>query len=62
MSDFALQQISPRQQEVGLGASIAAVLIVAAIALTAIKLSTEASENRPLLIPQDAAAWSSFTA
>ncbi|WP_374385046.1 hypothetical protein [Dongia sp.] len=62
MSDFTLQQLTPRQHEVGLGPSIAAALIVAAIVLTALKLSTDTPQGQPLLIPQDAAAWSGFTA
>jgi hypothetical protein len=63
MTDFTLPEITPRQQTVGLGASIAAALIVAAIVLTALKVSGELPSDRPSLIPLDQpAAWSGFIA
>ena len=50
-------------QTVGLGASLVAVLIVAALVLTAVKLLSEPQEPRSSLIPLDQpAAWSGFTA
>ncbi len=54
----------PRREDVGLGPSLVAVLIVAAITLVAIKLSGDlpSTEEQPLLIPSNAAAWSDFTA
>lgn len=63
MTDFTYHGITPRQQTIGLGATIAAALIVAALVLTAIKVSGDLSTDRPSLIPLDQpAAWSGFTA
>ncbi|MBI2254571.1 MAG: hypothetical protein HYU58_08135 [Proteobacteria bacterium] len=64
MSDFALNQISPRQQTIGLGAFLVAVLIVAALVLTAVKVAGDVrSRDLPSLIEfENPASLSGFTA
>jgi len=64
MSDFTLHGISPRQQTIGLGAFLVAVLIVAALVVAAVKLSSGIpAEAHPALIDFDnPASLSGFTA
>lgn len=64
MSDFALKEVSPRQQTVGLGAVVVALLIVAALVLTAVKITGDAQfQDQPPLIEFDnPASLSGFTA
>lgn len=64
MSDFALKEISPRQETVGLGAVLVALLIVAALVFTAIKIAGDAhAEVQPSLIDfENPASLSGFTA
>jgi hypothetical protein len=64
MSDFALNQVSPRQHTIGLGAVLVALLIVAALVVTAIKITSDANATeRPSLIEFDnPASLSGFTA
>jgi uncharacterized membrane protein len=64
MSDFALNQISPRQHTLGFGAVVVALLIVAALVLTAVKISSDVrNEDQPSLIDfENPASLSGFTA
>lgn len=64
MTDFTLNEISPRQQTIGLGAVLVALLIVAALVVTAIKITGDAqSRDLPSLIEFDnPASLSGFTA
>ncbi|MDY0870873.1 hypothetical protein [Dongia rigui] len=64
MSDFVLKEISPRQHTVGLGAVLVALLIVAALVVTAIKISSnaQAAGLPPLIDFDNPASLSAFTA
>jgi hypothetical protein len=64
MSDFALNQVSPRQHTVGLGAVLVALLIVAALVVTAIKISSDAraTDLKPLIDFENPASHAGFTA
>jgi len=64
MSDFALNQVSPRQHTIGLGAVLVALLIVAALVVAAIKISSnaQAAELPSLIDFENPASLSGFTA
>jgi type IV secretory pathway component VirB8 len=65
MSDFVLNEVTPREQTIGLGAFLVAVLIVAALVVAAIKLSSSlpSADTQPPLIQFDnPASLSGFTA
>jgi hypothetical protein len=60
---FAANRTNPTGSTIGVGAFTVAMLIVAALVLTAIKLSAGPHEDLPSLIPMDQpAVHSNFTA
>lgn len=64
MTDSTLEKARPSQDSLGLTASIAAALIVAAIILAVVKVIGQVGDvERPSLIPLDQPAdWSGFSA